>query len=419
MNDIAIRVENLSKEYKIGAVKEPYNTLRDELTHGFVSLFRRNGRSHGNNDRIWALRDVSFDVKQGEVVGIIGRNGAGKSTLLKILSRITEPTKGRVEIYGRVGCLLEVGTGFHPELTGRENVYLNGAVLGMSYAEIKRKFDEIVAFSEVEKFIDTPVKRYSSGMKVRLAFSVAAHLEPEILIIDEVLAVGDIGFQRKCLGKMEEAAHCGRTVFLVSHNIAAIENMCTKTMLLDHGSLAIQGPTKQVVNHYLQTVLPSAIEGFSLCERTDRSGNGKIRLMSFHVEDKDGNKLAAVCSGMDVVFVIGFQCLEGENPKNVDIGISLGTNKDQLLCVLYSSFVGQTFQTVPRSGVFRCHVTRFPFSPGRYYIGARVVVGGEEADWPRDGVGYLTVEVGDFYHTGSKGFTGTAPVLMNGLWKVQ
>src|SRR3954452_12188805 len=233
MNDIAIRVENLSKLYRIGARQEPYRTLRDTLAGAATapfrrvrSAFQRNAATSEQSNDFWALKNVSFEVKRGEVIGIIGRNGAGKSTLLKILSRITEPTEGRLTLRGRVASLLEVGTGFHAELTGRENIFLNGAILGMSRQEVRRKFDEIVAFAEVERFLDTPVKRYSSGMYVRLAFAVAAHLEPEILIVDEVLAVGDAEFQKKCLGKIDDVAHRqGRTVLFVSHNMAAIQNL--------------------------------------------------------------------------------------------------------------------------------------------------------------------------------------------------
>ena len=252
MSDVAIRVEGLSKLYRLGK-RERYRTLRDTLVDAVAAPFRslRSRRvSNGEPETIWALKDVSFEVKYGEVIGIIGRNGAGKSTLLKILSRITEPTEGEAEIRGRVGSLLEVGTGFHPELTGRENIYLNGAILGMKRAEIQRKFDEIVAFAEVEKFLDTPVKRYSSGMYVRLAFAVAAHLEPEILIVDEVLAVGDVAFQKKCLGKMSEVSEGGRTVLFVSHNMGAAESLCGTGLLLERGKLARAGLISQVISQY-------------------------------------------------------------------------------------------------------------------------------------------------------------------------
>jgi len=254
MSDLAIRVENLSKQYTITTAKHRHDTLRDQLMHGLKSVFRWNGQPRRAEETIWALKDVSFEVKQGEVVGIIGRNGAGKSTLLKILSRITEPTAGRAEIYGRVGSLLEVGTGFDRELSGRENIYLNGAILGMRKVEIDRKFDEIVAFSEVEKFINTPVKHYSSGMYVRLAFAVAAHLEPEILIVDEVLAVGDAAFQKKCLGKMGAVAKEGRTVLFVSHNMQAISSLCDWGVLIEQGRILGVGESSQVVSKYIKEV---------------------------------------------------------------------------------------------------------------------------------------------------------------------
>jgi lipopolysaccharide transport system ATP-binding protein len=250
-----IRVHNLSKLYRIGARRHPHSTLKETLAGAFRSpLDRFRRKAADSSDRIWALKDVSFEVQPGEVVGVIGRNGAGKSTLLKILSRIVEPTGGRAEIYGRVGSLLEVGTGFHPELTGRENVYLNGAILGMKRREIDAKFDEIVAFAEVEKFLDTPVKRYSSGMYTRLAFAVAANLDPEILIVDEVLSVGDAMFQRKCLGKMEDVAKQGRTVLFVSHQMSAVAQMCSRAILLSGGVVARDGTTQQVVDHYLREV---------------------------------------------------------------------------------------------------------------------------------------------------------------------
>jgi lipopolysaccharide transport system ATP-binding protein len=257
MNDIVIRVENLGKRYRIGASQERYKTLRDTLVtwaNAPIQKMRHSSSpdhtSSGPN-MIWALRDVSFDVPRGKVLGIVGRNGAGKSTLLKILSRVTEPTEGSAEIHGRVGSLLEVGTGFHPELTGRENIYLNGAILGMKRLEIERKFDEIVAFSEVEQFIDTPVKRYSSGMYLRLAFAVAAHLEPEILVVDEVLAVGDAEFQRKCMGKMSDVAQAGRTVLFVSHNMSAVLRLTEETMVLDKGRLVFHAPSSQAVDYYM------------------------------------------------------------------------------------------------------------------------------------------------------------------------
>jgi lipopolysaccharide transport system ATP-binding protein len=263
MSNPIIHVENLSKKYTVSHQQEGYSTFRDAMTNGVRSLSQRltGKRPHNPSEEdFWALKDVSFEIQQGDRVGIIGRNGAGKSTLLKILSRITEPTSGSIRIKGRVASLLEVGTGFHPELTGRENIFLNGAILGMSKVEITRKFDEIVAFSEVEKFLDTPVKRYSSGMYVRLAFAVAAHLEPEILIVDEVLAVGDIQFQKKCLGKMGEVASEGRTVFFVSHNMGAISALCDKVIYLKSGQVEKVGATEEVVKSYFSEVLQNKIQ---------------------------------------------------------------------------------------------------------------------------------------------------------------
>ena len=255
MNDVVIRVENLGKRYRIGE-RAPYRTLRDALARTIVAPFRsRSSPSHspdaGNSTQFWALKDVSFEVHQGDVIGILGRNGAGKSTLMKILSRVTRPTLGHAQIRGRLGSLLDVGTGFHPELTGRENTFLNGAILGMSRRDIIRQFDEIVAFAEIEKFIDTPVKYYSSGMYIRLAFSVAAHLEPEILLVDEVLAVGDVAFQKKCLGRMGDAARQGRTVMFVSHNMGAIALLCKSAMVLDQGRVKMIGHIQEAIAEYM------------------------------------------------------------------------------------------------------------------------------------------------------------------------
>ncbi|MDB9521104.1 ABC transporter ATP-binding protein [Dolichospermum circinale CS-1225] len=283
MSDTVIRVENLGKKYIIGhQQQERYTALRDVITNKVKSIGSLiNPQAKNENpafEEFWALKDVSFDIKQGDRVGIIGRNGAGKSTLLKILSRITEPTTGSIKIKGRVASLLEVGTGFHPELTGRENIFLNGAILGMGKEEIKQKFDEIVAFAEVEKFLDTPVKRYSSGMYVRLAFAVAAHLEPEILIVDEVLAVGDAAFQKKCLGKMEDVGKQGRTVLFVSHNMTALRSLCDRSILLKLGSVLCQGETNKVISQYLDTVITSLDMEKHWDDPANAPGNEKVRL---------------------------------------------------------------------------------------------------------------------------------------------
>ncbi len=297
MADIAVRVQNLGKQYRLG---RPVSNqmLREALANALRAPFRALGRrvagarGADQRDLIWALRNVSFEVGRGEIVGIIGPNGAGKSTLLKILSRITEPTTGRVEIHGRVGSLLEVGTGFHPELTGRENVYLSGTFLGMRKAEIDRKLDEILAFSEIEKFADTPVKRYSSGMYVRLAFGVAAHLEPEILIVDEVLAVGDAAFQRKCLNKMEDVRQHGRTVLFVSHNMSAITRLCQRAILITGGAIQQDGPAAQVSSSYLLSSL-KATAARTWPDPASAPGDEVVRLRSIRVRDSEGATITA------------------------------------------------------------------------------------------------------------------------------
>lgn len=341
MSDIAIRVEHLSKRYRLGQYVgsgAQYKTLRESLTNAVTAPFRRlrqtgDGRrktghrspvsGQPSTDRfLWALRDVSFEVKRGEVLGIIGRNGAGKSTLLKILSRITEPTEGRVEMHGRVGSLLEVGTGFHPELTGRENIYLSGAILGMTRKEIDRKFDEIVDFSGVEKYIDTPVKRYSSGMRVRLGFAVAAHLEPEILLIDEVLAVGDAEFQKKCLGKMGDVAKEGRTVLFVSHNMGAIQNLCQRAFLLENGGISMEGEVEGVVRHYLHNLKSNLDERRSLSE-VPRSGElgTRLRFTGCKILNSDGVETRTLRMGEPFSVLIRAVALENLSNVSFVVGI--------------------------------------------------------------------------------------------------
>ena len=296
MSPTVVRIEGVSKRYRVGALHPGYDSLREALAGAVVARVRRLRRRGRDADSaattLWALRDVSFEVRRGEILGIVGRNGAGKSTLLKILSRITRPSAGQVEIYGRVGSLLEVGTGFHPDLTGRENIFLNGAVLGMRKAEIEKKFDEIVAFSELERFVETPVKFYSSGMYVRLAFSVAAHLEPEVLIMDEVLAVGDMAFQQKCLDKMNDIRQQGRTIFFVSHNLPAITRLCKRAVLLESGRLVAEGQPQEVVNRYLSASWNAGAE--RAWGGDDAPGGGVARLRRVRVADERGETAAAV-----------------------------------------------------------------------------------------------------------------------------
>ncbi len=417
MSELAVRVEGLGKEYRLGAERERYSTLRDQLhklaSAPFRALLGRGERSE-QNPPFWALKDVSFEVRPGEVVGIIGRNGAGKSTLLKILSRITEPTEGEVDISGRVGSLLEVGTGFHPELTGQENVYLNGAILGMRRAEIARKFDEIVAFAEVEKFIDTPVKHYSSGMYMRLAFAVAAHLEPEILIVDEVLAVGDTQFQKRCLGKMGDVAKGGRTVVIVSHQLGMIETLCKNAIYLVQGRVHQFGPVGDIVREYVTKSSTLSTNGD--ISTMFRTGNGKVRLTDFWVEGALGLRVTSVCSGGRVV--LAFRYARPDRSSNhISLGFSFHTATEQTVALVYSDYQGVTFDNLPLSGVLRFTIPRLALPYGTYFVGVRILVSGVEADWPRGFVGRINVEAGDYYGAGQPFHSGIGPVLLDGEWQ--
>ena len=392
MSDIAIKVENLSKLYKIGARQERYGSLRDALTEVVTAPFRRLSSVFGHpysgvrprssvvcNDTIWALKDVSFEIKQGEVVGIIGRNGAGKTTLLKVLSRITEPTEGQAQIHGRVASLLEVGTGFHSELTGRENIYLNGAILGMKKTEIDRKFDEIVHFSGVEQFIDTPVKHFSSGMHVRLAFAVAAHLEPEILLVDEVLAVGDIEFQKKCLGKMRNVTEQGRTVLLVSHNMAAIRNLCHRTLLLDCGMLVTDGDTERAIAQYLDQNLTegavvSSEEFEGRVEGVIHRDNPSIRLKEIAVVDQQGQPHNTFRSDEGIGVSVTYECLTIVNDLRVVVQIVDDENRPILTTQNLDDSDGERFYR-RETGLYSsyCLIPPNTFGEKRFYLSVQLI----------------------------------------------
>jgi lipopolysaccharide transport system ATP-binding protein len=395
MSEIAIRADAVSKQYRIGAVERRPDTLRDLLSGGFQRLVRRRHGLPAGQAMIWALRDVSFEIRQGEVVGIIGRNGAGKSTLLKILSRITEPTSGMIEIVGRVGSLLEVGTGFHPDLTGRENIYLNGAVLGMKKAEIDRKFDEIVDFAETEKFLETPVKHYSSGMYVRLAFAVAAHLEPEVLIVDEVLAVGDAAFQAKCLGRMQKVAGQGRTVLFVSHNMESVQALCQRGIYLAGGRIVADTSARSAATAYLADFARASTH--SLRHRTDRLGNGRIRFTEFWLEGADGSRMSNVIVGQDVRFCLAY--MTRERLRNLYVGFNLYKDLGNVLVNCNNSDVGHKLDVGPGEGVIVCTVKRFPVRAGRYLGSVYSAADGVPTDWVQ---GAYSVDVvdGDFYGTG-------------------
>jgi lipopolysaccharide transport system ATP-binding protein len=357
---------------------------------------------------------VSFEVRQGETLGIIGRNGAGKSTLLKILSRITEPTEGRVRIKGRVASLLEVGTGFHPELTGRENVFLNGAILGMARTEIKRKFDEIVAFAEVEKFLDTPVKRYSSGMYVRLAFAVAAHLDPEILIVDEVLAVGDAAFQKKCLGKMQQvSSQDGRTVLFVSHNMAAVENLCSRALLLCDGALALSADANEVLRAYA-ALADSSMEK-KAADRADRSGDGRLRVSEFSIRCR-GKRCSIVPSGETLELAIEYHA--SAPLQNVDVQIGFFSSLGQRIAWLSNELAGTHLEQLPSKGTFLCTIDRLPLVPDRYSINVFINVNGSLADWIKD-VASVQIADGDFYGSGRLPPKGLSMILLTQSWRFE
>ena len=402
MSNTAIRIEGLGKVYHIGALKKAHDTLRDTIAaslHAPYLRFRKLLRGEAPmaaTEALWALREVSFDVRQGEAVAIIGQNGAGKSTLLKILSRITDPTTGLADVYGRVGSLLEVGTGFHPELTGRENIYLNGNILGMRKAEIRRKFDAIVAFAEIEKFIDTPVKHYSSGMYVRLAFAVAAHMEPDILLVDEVLAVGDAAFQKKCLGKMNDVTGEGRTVLFVSHNMATIANLCPRSILLKEGSIVQSGPTSEVIDNYLKSI--SDLATTSLADRKDRHGLGEIIIKGIGLYDQGGEQVEYPRSGQDLIIRVTYQSQSAKIFKNCRLSVLV--KKDGRYYFHLSTELVDTRQLdLKGDGFIDFIVPELPLSEGNYLLHVYLESNGEMQDWVMDAA-QMSVVDGDFYGTG-------------------
>ncbi len=422
MSNTVIRVENLGKKYIIGhQSQERYTALRDVLANGAKSLKSKvlkpfdKRLSAPNVEEFWALKDVSFEIKQGDRVGIIGRNGAGKSTLLKILSRITEPTNGRICVKGRVASLLEVGTGFHPELTGRENIYLNGAILGMSKAEIKRKFDEIVAFAEVEKFLDTPVKRYSSGMYVRLAFAVAAHLEPEILIVDEVLAVGDAQFQKKCLGKMDDVAKEGRTVLFVSHNMAAVEKLCSKGIVLHQGKVQYTGIQTNAITQY---AISSSNSAPSLHECSIRQGSGEIKVVAIEIKDEEGNVLDTVKSGHNIYIYLYFETQPHTSYSKVIASLSVKTQLEVPVFLQHNRLTQDDFGLLPQKGAFVCQINRFPLPPSTYQVSYSLIRDNLYLDAISNAI-QLTVTDGDFYGSGEVPPVSHGVCLVEAQWRLE
>jgi homopolymeric O-antigen transport system ATP-binding protein len=395
MSNVAIRVDGLSKRFSIQAKQESYQTLRDTVAKAASRPFRilksrgaQNGNNRADNESIWALKDVSFEVKPGEVVGLIGRNGAGKSTLLKILARVTEPTEGFAKICGRVGSLLEVGVGFHFELSGRENIFLNGAILGMKRTDIKRRFDEIVAFAEIDKFIDTPVKHYSSGMYLRLAFAVAAHLEPEILLVDEVLAVGDAAFQKKCIGKMEEVAGEGRTVLFVSHNMAAVQALCTRGIFLHNGSVSTDSTAGASISAYLRMLEQSVSQ--DLRARSDRRGRGEIRLARLDISTGASDHAQTLATGRPAMFAFH---LTGTRPRT-SCTFTIYDDFGQPLATFNSSVRGPDDSQDPSlNNMLICQIDELPLVPGRYRVNVAISADGELQDH-LEGAAFFEVEQG-------------------------
>lgn len=398
----AVSIDTLGKRYQIGRAREPYGRLTESITNAVRARARGLRGQAEPKEWLWALRDVSLEIPPGEVFGIIGRNGAGKTTLLKLLCGITEPSTGRAIMYGRVGSLLEVGTGFHPELTGRENIYLSGSILGMKRREIDRRFDEIVAFAEVERFLDTPVKRYSSGMYVRLGFAVAAHLETEILILDEVLAVGDVAFQRKCLAKMEGVSHEGRTVLFVSHNMAAVESLCTTGVLLDQGSIVLQGPIRDVVHTYLEKA--SQLGSSSVADRRDRQGDGRLRFVAIDSSIRTG-----------LPSELRFRYVGQPGMKNVGISVGIFTSRGEGAIYLSSDMSGSLLPEIPANGSLVCRFDRASLLPGSYSMNVYCTVNGIVADWIQDAV-TIDVDEGDFFGTGRLPPEGYGTVAASHSW---
>ncbi len=403
--DIAIEINNVSKQYYVGQVQRSsgYRTMRDVLTDAMKSPFQRvrnmvtgQAQSAANlTDSIWALKDVNFSVKKGEVIGIIGHNGAGKSTLLKILSRITDPTEGEIAYRGRLGALLEVGTGFHPELTGRENIYLNGAILGMKRSEITHQFDEIVAFAGVEQFVDTPVKHYSSGMYVRLAFAVAAHLEPEILIVDEVLSVGDAAFQKRSLGKMQDVAGSGRTVLFVSHNMTAIQHLCNRVVVLKNGQVVDDNIPSIAIKKYLEVGLSQS--SGKLDERKNRDGTGDFKFTSIRFVERGTNN-PIIQSGNDIDIHIRCTLKDRDYINNCHVALTFTDIYNNILFVLSTTFLNKPLRLDNNTEIV-FQVDRLPLIAGQYSIKAWGAVQMETADRIEDAF-KLEVQEGDFFNSG-------------------
>jgi lipopolysaccharide transport system ATP-binding protein len=404
--DAAIRAIELGKKYRLGESAGGRRSLSSVL---LSTVRSRRGVGRRSPSEVWALRDLNVEVCEGRAVGLIGENGAGKSTFLKVLSKVTLPTLGRVEIRGRVGALLEIGLGFNLDFTGRENVYLNAAAIGMSIRETRAKFDDIVEFADVGDFIDTPMKRYSSGMYLRLAFSVAAHVEPDILLLDEVLAVGDAGFQRQCFGRVEVLLKAGRTVILVSHNLATIEAICDDVIVLHRGRLLYSGPAKEGIDRYREESAQWDTH-VSLAERSDRSGDGRLRMIAADVLSDKGERSPAVC-GADVVLRIDYESVGRADLSQLEVDIDIESERGLRVSRLSNVVAGQEFPRAPGAGSATCRIQDLPLMPGRYLLNIRCTVGGLLADEVK-GALPLEVVAGDFYGSGILPSRGDGDIVM-------
>lgn len=408
MSVFALRVRGLGKRYRLGA-REPYKTLRDAV----ASLWREEVAAPPKKE-FWALRDVAFELKEGEALGIVGRNGAGKSTLLKLLSRITAPDEGMIELNGRVGALLEVGTGFHPELTGRENVFLNGVLLGMTNRDVRKRFDEIVDFAGVEEFLDTPVKRYSSGMRVRLAFATAVFLEPDILVVDEVLAVGDAQFQQKCLGRMGDVAGQGRTVLFVSHQMESIMTLCERAIWLDAGKLVLDGDAAGVVNAYLDSSRADVARS-DVAARIDRRGSGAARVVSIRLSGHEKAEAPLIPCGSSCVFEFDFQ-YDGVHPSvDAKLKIAVRDHFGRIVVRFANDYVGYRVDKLPSRGTFALSIAKLALVPGRYSLDFTFRLGGVLADQVRNAY-FFDVAPADYFGSGTIVTSTEAPVFHEHSW---
>ncbi len=413
-NNTIIKVEGLSKHYLLNkSAEQKSDTLYGNFFNGIKNL--KNITQKKETQDFWALKDVNFEIERGDRVGIIGRNGAGKSTLLKILSRITPPTKGRIEYAGRMASLLEVGTGFHGDLSGRENIYLNGSILGMTKHEIDRKFDEIVAFAEIEKFLDTPVKRYSSGMYVRLAFAVAANLESDILIVDEVLAVGDAAFQKKCLGKMNEVSKAdGKTILFVSHQLNTLQALCNKGLVLSKGEVSLNVSSSELaIKHYM--LLANQTARTSIYDRLDREGEGKIKVTDIKFSNITKQDIEELITGQQLFIHISYQCINSFIGQKISIALAFYGDDGILYTVLNSENTGVVYDNVKGSGELVCSINKLPLMEGNYFINVSINENGITQDWVQEAT-TISVIAGDFYGTGKINPTSHKSILIDNTW---